>query len=270
MTDDLLVRVPAWSGLRTLGQSPVMKLTILVPFIGALILFNAQLVELLKMTPMGFFAKPGAEPEIPVWRLAATYFGLLALGCASFLFTVRCPADLKEASSLTEFANKEAQLTTAARASYLAMEVVANFRLNRRRYDDSSVEAGRSWRPAYPDEHERHFYLFSNRVAGDLFGSETGPNYDGDLFDRKGDVLIDAFADRFVSCVGAARALPTMLGETAMETPMDLYTLRYTDMDYSRPHSRASIAALYVGGFGLLAIPSLVTVLAVIRFLIGF
>jgi hypothetical protein len=131
MLDAVLVRIPAWSGLRTLGQSPAMKLTILMPFIGALILFNAQLVDFLKMTPMALFPKSGGDAEIPVWRLAVTYFGLLGLGCASFIFTLRCPADIKCVTELREFAAKEAQLTTVARSSYLAMEVLANFRANR-------------------------------------------------------------------------------------------------------------------------------------------
>lgn len=270
MKASILERVPAWSGLRTLGQSPAMKLTILVPFIGALILFNSQLVELLKMTPMSFFGEPGGEAAIPVWRLAATYFGLVALGCASFLFTLRCPSDLKGAVDLTDFAAREAQLTTAARSSYLAMAVLENFRKNRIPFDETTTDAFRSWRSAYPAEHERSFYLFCNRVSGSIFDQNPGEgNYDADLFDMKGDVQVDAFADRFITPSGAGRNLPVFLGEAAMEAPMELFTLRYNDLDFSRPYDRASIAALYIGGFGLLAIPSIVTVLAVIRHLLG-
>jgi hypothetical protein len=107
-------------------------------------------------------------------------------------------------------------------------------------------------------------------VAPELFDSEpTSDNENPEFFDHKGDVLIDKFADGVatLSRSGAGRGLPTMLGNYAMQSPMDLYTLRYTDLDYSLPYSRAIIDCLYIIGFCLLAFPSIVTVVAVIRFL---
>jgi hypothetical protein len=67
----VLEQAPTWSTLRTIGQSRVLSLTILVPFVGYLILFNEHVLSLLTLWPELF----GGADAI-VGRLYFIYFGL--------------------------------------------------------------------------------------------------------------------------------------------------------------------------------------------------
>ncbi len=40
-----------WSSIRRIGQSRLLSLTIVVPFLGSLLLFNQHVVELLTLSP---------------------------------------------------------------------------------------------------------------------------------------------------------------------------------------------------------------------------
>ena len=77
--------VPTWSSLNRLGRSKLVSLTVLVPFLGSLILFNQQLVDWVSLVPE-LAGSPGASRAVTLSRLAYAYFGLSFLGIASFLF----------------------------------------------------------------------------------------------------------------------------------------------------------------------------------------
>src|SRR3954452_15966758 len=95
--------VPNWSTLRTLGQSRLLALTALVPFLGSLILFNQQLVDFLLLSPSLVGKWTGVTDQNAVTvsraftlgRLQLTYFGLCFLGISS----LRCPAEIKRFSN---------------------------------------------------------------------------------------------------------------------------------------------------------------------------
>jgi hypothetical protein len=104
-----------------------MALTIIVPFLGSLILFNQYVIDLLTLSPdliRRWVSVPGETAEatarsITLNRLYFVYFGLCALGMGSALFAVLCPLVVKEHISSRDYVTSEAQFVTPARMSLI-------------------------------------------------------------------------------------------------------------------------------------------------------
>src|SRR5665213_1135089 len=89
-----LSRAALWHRLRGIGNSTPAKLTIVIPLVGYLILFNDKLQEWLRLSPsiVGIEAQvSGIEP-----RLLVIYFGLCLIASASFVFSCACPLEVKK------------------------------------------------------------------------------------------------------------------------------------------------------------------------------
>src|SRR4051794_6374822 len=91
-----------WSAIRRIGQSRLLALTIVVPFIGSLLLFNQGVVDVLTLSPelvrrwLHISAETSADAarKLTFARLYYVYFGLTFLGIGSALFVLFCPLDI--------------------------------------------------------------------------------------------------------------------------------------------------------------------------------
>jgi hypothetical protein len=110
--------IPPWEGLRRIGQSKAMSLTILVPFLGYMILFNEQLVHFFQLSVqlVPDSVDAGYLSQATKSRLYYFYFGLTFLGIASLLYQLFCPTLIKEHGSDRQFVRDEVQLMTLRRA----------------------------------------------------------------------------------------------------------------------------------------------------------
>jgi hypothetical protein len=126
-----------WDSLRRLNESRVVKLTILVPVIGYLILFNSHLIEYFKLVidmNLNCCQETGS-----IWertrslRIYYLYFGLTCVGFASIIFQARCPALIKAHPSSLQFIEREINLVTARKIYEFSEEVqrLANTPLRR-------------------------------------------------------------------------------------------------------------------------------------------
>jgi hypothetical protein len=87
-----------WTSLRPVGNSIIVKLTILVPLIGYLIIFNDKLagyVDLVREVS-GLDASSGLS--VPP-RLFQIYFGLCFIAVASAIYSLACPSIIKRYAS---------------------------------------------------------------------------------------------------------------------------------------------------------------------------
>lgn len=75
-----------WAQLRQFGNSSVVRLTIVVPFVGYLVLLSQQLTDVLRMNEM-ISPVPSGYP----WRLVLTYLGLTFLAIGTIIYSLRCP-----------------------------------------------------------------------------------------------------------------------------------------------------------------------------------
>jgi hypothetical protein len=113
---DLLNR--PWSQLRGIGNSTAVKLTILIPAIGYLIIFNDDLREHFQLW-RGVFGRAdvSAGDAVPL-RLLLLYFGLVALAAGSILHQIFCPAEIKRyGSDIDYIADMEAHASKAKKNS---------------------------------------------------------------------------------------------------------------------------------------------------------
>jgi len=83
-------RLGTWVSLRSIGNSYAVRLTILIPLIGYVILFNEKLVEWSRL-----LTEVGGDKTGISFRLLCIYFGLVFVGMGSTLYSVFCPDRVK-------------------------------------------------------------------------------------------------------------------------------------------------------------------------------
>jgi hypothetical protein len=88
-----------WASLRSVGNSPLVRASALVPVLGYLVLFNEHIAG--QQTILGEFQLS--------WRLMLLYLGLSLVGIGSMIYVVRCPETIKRYSSAVDYALAEGQ-----------------------------------------------------------------------------------------------------------------------------------------------------------------
>jgi hypothetical protein len=96
----LLDKFPLWRHLRATGNSASVKMTILIPLIGYLIVFNSHVVDVISLSRhlLGFEQQQG-----PSTRLLSLYFGLCLVAAASIIYNWMCPRVIKKYESAPEY-----------------------------------------------------------------------------------------------------------------------------------------------------------------------
>jgi hypothetical protein len=104
---------PSWDRLRTVGNSKLVKLTIMMPFVGYLIIFNQHVVSALHLASSYFSEHVetslfgSVSGEFLDSRLRLLYFGLFLTGLGSSLFALFCPLKIKQYTDAVAFAERE-------------------------------------------------------------------------------------------------------------------------------------------------------------------
>jgi hypothetical protein len=270
-----LTSIP-WSALRRIGQSRLLSLTIVVPFLGWLLLFNQHLVDLLMLSPdvvaRLFHGSSGSSIElsrqVSLNWLYYVYFGLSFLGVGSCLFATSCPNEITSYASAREFMQAEAALVSRARIGLILTQISDQFRWwspdDSQHNDDPP---GIIRRLATPGD----FIALYWAVVSELFESTPGTVDDdapqlSDEFERRyvtgiGLVDVDVVAETISSGRRVERGLIEGLRSEATkdEHRGDILTLQYMGLDHSRPLLRLCVFGFYLIGFTVLTIPTLLT-----------
>jgi hypothetical protein len=107
-----------WSRLRPVGNSPIVRASILVPVCGYLLIFNEYLRQYLAL----WF-----ELSVP-WRLYCLYYGLCLVGVASLAFAYFCPGTVRKYPSAVEYTLAESRFFESdTHFSYLDARVREEF-----------------------------------------------------------------------------------------------------------------------------------------------
>ena len=276
-----------WSSLRALGQSKVVALTILIPFIGWLIIFNQQVLQWLNVMPVIVGSNALADKSTPsaesLSRLYWTYFGLLLLGLASFLFQILCPTEVRKYADSNDYVEKELEHTTDHRARQYLVE---NASTSTTRHHDYYFGAAVS--PflirAYPDVVDREYERFIQDVWHEIDGDshlETGWDLYADgrhyMYDELGPVIEDESLKTMMDTLKVADFIGVISSELRVHRGVVLSVLakapkfkkqtlstRYAIIDYSKPIWRMTIHILFLLGFISLFWPSVKTILGII------
>jgi hypothetical protein len=98
----------------------LLSLTIVVPFLGSLLLFNQHIVEILTLSPdlisrwmnISIANSEDVARQVTLTRLYYVYFGLTFLGFGSAFFALFCPLIVKSYASAIECVQAESALVT--------------------------------------------------------------------------------------------------------------------------------------------------------------
>ncbi len=91
--------IPDWTWLREVGNSTPVKLTVLIPLVGYLIIFNQALVHDWDLAREYVGAPTGAVSM----KLPLIYVGLCMLAVGSVVYSLRCPDIVKRYPSSAAF-----------------------------------------------------------------------------------------------------------------------------------------------------------------------
>jgi hypothetical protein len=108
---------PKWDALRGLGQSRVVSLTVLAPFIGYLVIFNHYVAKYLELSMAAVGMRENTEEVVAanLSRLRQLYVGLTAIGVASILFKTFCPSPSNRHKDEYDFISAELNIMTTER-----------------------------------------------------------------------------------------------------------------------------------------------------------
>jgi hypothetical protein len=99
-----------WSKLRDLGQSNLVRASVLMPVFGYLLLLNEHVHEYLQIqfdTNTLFYHLP------PLWRIWMLFYGTFLLAMGSLLYSWRCPPEIKQYVSAFLLVDSERHHLTA-------------------------------------------------------------------------------------------------------------------------------------------------------------
>jgi hypothetical protein len=95
--------VPLWHALRPVGNSWLVRATVLIPFFGYLIIFNASIAQYFRLISE-IEGSTSADFGLSVSpRLFQVYFGLCLLAGASMIYGYACPSIVKQFDSVIGF-----------------------------------------------------------------------------------------------------------------------------------------------------------------------
>lgn len=99
--------VPKWSTLRPVGNLWVTRLTVLIPIVGYMIIFNSELARYMELIAELSSTQPQHFHLSVPPRLFQMYFGLCFIATGSVIYSLCCPAIVKRNASEAEFAGSE-------------------------------------------------------------------------------------------------------------------------------------------------------------------
>lgn len=107
--------IPSWKALRVLGESNTVKLTILTPIIGYMIIFSEKFQEWFTLASSVLEVDSTRAAEATISNSYFLYFGLIAIALASGLYSLSAPSLAKEYRSNREYVQENIEHITLSR-----------------------------------------------------------------------------------------------------------------------------------------------------------
>ncbi len=261
----------SWSALSSIGNSRIAQLTIIMPFVGYLIVFNSTL--------SGYFSTilPGAFVQEPgdIWsflysrNLYFLYFGLLIFGGGVALFNVVAPPQIRRFPAVENYiaameAIKTPNLIVGSFESITTMYFASLHGEERSPMFDSR-------RIGFPTDVSGNLHRFIETLfLATKFSDENlepaGDGLGGSFWTGSGYLMTDEVLDVAYSGRRAERVLHKALLNEAVARPKDVFYLEHRALDYRYPAARIIISMFYAIGSILLIFPSIVTSIIILEF----
>lgn len=127
--------IPSWKALRVLGESNTVKLTILTPIIGYMIIFSEKFQEWFTLTSSVFGVNSTQVAEATISNSYFLYFGLIAIALASGLYSLSAPSLAKEYRSNREYVQENIEHITLSRLLGLSSFVEKEYGDKKKRHE---------------------------------------------------------------------------------------------------------------------------------------
>jgi hypothetical protein len=98
-----------WSRLRAVGKSQAAKVTVLLPLVGYLIIFNKDVADFLRLAAQFAGADDAQFGVAP--KLMLVYVGACAIALGQVIYGVFCPAEVKAYGHVTPYVLDAARVT---------------------------------------------------------------------------------------------------------------------------------------------------------------
>lgn len=267
-------RIP-WSAIRRIGQSRLLTLTIVVPFLGSLLLFNQSVVDVLTLSPelvhrwfhLSANETADAARKLTLSRLYYVYFGLTLLGVGSALFVLFCPLEIKNYSAPIEYQAAEDPHVSKPKMTLILPFVALQYSqwMGDEVYRDDTMAFVRAM--GLP----REFDVFFTAVISELYLKvredtleEIRDNLEGDNGHPYEDARHRPDPSKIAHVIHSGARIQwgfvdSLEEEATNHFRNDVLMLHYMALDHTKPYLRLIIAAFYGLGFGLLLIPTVQT-----------
>lgn len=277
-----------WSALARIGNSYIVKMTIFAPFVGSLLIFNQNILELFDYSNI-FLSNINQEinyngiSSYALGKLYFIYFGLFLIGAASIVYSIYCP----EIISRFPFSDEYNKSRIGLNSPILCISSFESIAEAYARDSDSLPWHSASSKDSlsYSDELVGLAYSLLMRVYNqtELFidaddaevvncesenqienekssYAEIKTEYEPNAFDGyimpTGYIDVSAMARDISSSPRALWPIVIPLKESSFKFQSDVYHLQYMIDDLSMPYQRLFCSGAYALGFIALFIPS--------------
>ena len=123
------LHTPTWYQLRSIGRSPIARMTILMPVIGYFILFGDFTSDLFSIVGDRLGLNQEEAVDFSVSSVYWIYFGLLLFSFSTILYNIFCPDLIKDFTNRYEFFTRESDVMTSGRVIAIVKELKDQFKM---------------------------------------------------------------------------------------------------------------------------------------------
>lgn len=261
----------SWSALSSIGNSRLARLTIIMPFVGYLIIFNSTLSEYFStILPVSLGQDDdGILTFLYSRNLYFLYFGLLLFGAGVAIFNIFAPSQIRRFPEIGSYIAAMNAIKTPNLIIGSFEGIIGIYFSNLHGEERSPMFDAK--RIGFPLDVSGDLHRFIERIflAAEFSDEQFEPAIDrfGSRFwTGSGYLMTDEVLDIAYSGRRVDRILHTALLDQAVAHPTDVFYLEHRALEYRLATVRIIVFLFYAIGAGLLVFPSVLTSIMILKF----
>jgi hypothetical protein len=258
-----------WSSLSGIGNSRVAQLTVLMPVVGYLVLFNAEIATWLETV-----IPQRSKSEIPsVWdglfehNLSFLYFGLLTFGLAVTVFNVAAPRQVRRFPNFESYIENMMPIATPHVVGGSFTSVAYAFLKGFEGEERSPLFDARVL--ILPPEIVGSFHnLVESAFKEVIVMAEDHDSWEATIGQQymTGSGYIDTgqIIEDMMGTGRAAMSFREAVLVGIVKQPKDVFYIEHSFMENSKPLRRLMVFVLFVVGLSLMAFPTFLTTMIIL------
>lgn len=262
-------KAATWSSLSGIGNSRLAQLTVLMPVIGYLVLFNSQISLWFEtVIPQRLSTEtPSIWETLFENNLLYLYLGLLMFGLAVTLFNIAAPSQIRRFPATEDYIHSMVAIATknVVIGSFLNVHQAFEARLSGE--GQSPMHEGQS--VAFPgDLQESLFRLVDSTFHENIVIANEHDSWNESIGERyftgSGYLQTDVVLQDMTSGARVLFAFRELMLQGISKYPNDVFYLEHHMLENSRPMLRALVFVMFAIGMMLTAFPTFLTTMIVL------